>query len=59
VPNEVDCVARVIGKLGGPEGLRVCYEAGPCGYGLYWQLVGLWPARRWRRRWFRCVLGIG
>ena len=41
VPNEPECVARLIRKLGGPEGLRVCYEAGPCGYSLYWRLVGL------------------
>lgn len=41
IPNEPGCVARLIRKLGGPEGLRVCYEAGPCGYALYWQLAGL------------------
>ncbi len=41
IPNELECVARLIRKLGGPAGLRVCYEAGPCGYALYWQLVGL------------------
>lgn len=41
IPNEPECVARLIRKLGGPEGLRVCYEAGPCGYALYWQFVGL------------------
>jgi transposase len=28
-------------RLGPAETLRVCYEAGPCGYVLYWQLVGL------------------
>ena len=25
-------------KLGGAKSLRVCYEAGPTGYALYWQL---------------------
>ena len=24
----------LIAKVGGPEGLAVCYEAGPCGYDL-------------------------
>lgn len=28
-------VRRLVGRLGGPEGLAVCYEAGPCGYDLY------------------------
>jgi len=32
---------RLIGKLGKPEQLRVCYEAGPTGYVLYWQLTQL------------------
>jgi transposase len=34
-------VARLVGKLGKPEQLRVCYEAGPTGYVLYWQLAQL------------------
>jgi len=41
IPNDADCVRRLIRKLGGPEGLGICYEAGPCGYVLYWQLTGL------------------
>ena len=41
IPNTPEAVARLMRKLGQPEGLRVCYEAGPCGYVLYWQLVGL------------------
>ena len=28
-------------KLGPAESLRVCYEAGPTGYVLYWQLTEL------------------
>jgi transposase len=32
---------RLIGRLGGPEGLAVCYEAGPCGFELYRRLSGL------------------
>jgi len=31
----------LIRKLGKPESLRVCYEAGPTGYVLYWQLTEL------------------
>lgn len=28
-------------KLGAVDSLRVCYEAGPTGYVIYWQLAGL------------------
>ncbi len=38
LPNEPDAVARLMRKLGPVDKLRVCYEAGPCGYVLYWQL---------------------
>ncbi len=31
-------IRRFIGRLGGPEGLAVCYEAGPGGYAL-WRLL--------------------
>lgn len=41
IPNEQASIGKLIKKLGGPKRLRVCYEAGPCGYVLYWQLVGL------------------
>ncbi len=41
IPNRPESVRRLIGKLGKPEGLRVCYEAGPTGYVLYWQLTEL------------------
>ena len=37
IPATEDAVRRLIKKLGAPRDLRVCYEAGPCGYGLYWQ----------------------
>src|SRR5205085_11176120 len=36
-----ESVRKLVAKLGQPETLRVCYEAGPCGYPLYWQLVKL------------------
>ena len=41
IPNRAESVRRLIGKLGKPASLRVCYEAGPTGYALYWQLTEL------------------
>lgn len=41
IPNDADAVARLMRKLGPPSTLQVCYEAGPCGYTLYWQLTRL------------------
>jgi len=41
IPNRLESVRRLIGKLGKPQQLRVCYEAGPTGYVLYWQLAQL------------------
>jgi transposase len=39
IPNNPQAVAKLLRKLGPAEGLQFCYEAGPCGYGLYRQLV--------------------
>ena len=41
IPNRAESVGRLIKKLGKPEQLRACYEAGPTGYALYWQLSEL------------------
>ena len=41
IPNRRDPVARLVRRLGPAARLRVCYEAGPCGYTLYWQLTQL------------------
>jgi transposase len=41
IPNRDESVTRLVKKLGRPEQLRVCYEAGPTGYALYWQLTRL------------------
>ena len=41
IANRPDAVRRLVRKLGRADELRVCYEAGPTGYGLYWQLLGL------------------
>lgn len=38
VPNSPEAVRKLMAKLGTPEELMVCYEAGPTGYGLYRQL---------------------
>jgi transposase len=32
IPNTERALRRLIERLGGPEGLILCYEAGPCGY---------------------------
>jgi transposase len=42
IPNRPESVARLFKRLV-KEGckLHVCYEAGPCGYVLYWQLAEL------------------
>lgn len=40
IPNDVGAVRRLIQKLG-KKNLRACYEAGPTGFALYWQLVEL------------------
>lgn len=41
IPNRPEAIRRLLGKLGDPSTLRVCYEAGPTGYVLYWQLTKL------------------
>ena len=39
--NRPDSVRRLVTRLGPASQLRVCYEAGPTGYGLYWQFTAL------------------
>ncbi len=41
IPNRAESVRKLIRKLGPAEQLRACYEAGPTGYVLYWQLTEL------------------
>jgi len=38
-PNRPEAVRKFIEQIGGSAGLKVCYEAGPTGYALYWQLT--------------------
>src|SRR5215813_2570050 len=41
LPNREELVRKLVKKLGPLEQLRFCYEAGPTGYALYWQLTAL------------------
>jgi transposase len=41
IPNTEDAVRKLVKKLGDLVTLRFCYEAGPCGFVLYWLLVQL------------------
>jgi transposase len=41
IPNTPESISRLMKRLGKPGQLRVCYEAGPTGYVLYWQLTRL------------------
>ena len=39
IPNRPEAIRKCLKKLGPAEELHCCYEAGPTGYVLYWQLV--------------------
>jgi transposase len=41
IPNRPESLRKLVKKLGPADDLRVCYEAGPTGYVIYWQLTGL------------------
>ncbi|HYP13916.1 MAG TPA: IS110 family transposase [Bryobacteraceae bacterium] len=41
IPNRLESIRKLIGKLSPGKQIRVCYEAGPTGYVLYWQLTQL------------------
>jgi len=41
IPNKLESVRKLVGKLGPAQQLKCCYEAGPTGYVLYWQLTQL------------------
>jgi transposase len=41
IANREESIRKLIKKLGPSEHLRACYEAGPTGYVLYWQLTQL------------------
>jgi transposase len=41
IPNRPESIQKLVKKLGPADQLHVCYEAGPTGYVIYWQLTGL------------------
>jgi transposase len=41
IPNRLESIRKLVKKLGPVGSLRVCYEAGPTGYVIYWQLTSL------------------
>ena len=41
IPNRLESVRKMVGKLAPIGTLKCCYEAGPTGYVLYWQLARL------------------
>jgi transposase len=41
IPNRLESIRKLLGKLGAVQHLKACYEAGPTGYVLYWQLAEL------------------
>jgi transposase len=41
IRNQAPSVRRLVERLGPASQLRVCYEAGPTGYGLYWWFTEL------------------
>jgi len=41
IPNRLESVRKLVNKLQPVSSLRACYEAGPTGYVLYWQLTAL------------------
>jgi transposase len=41
IANRIESIRKLVKKLGPAEQLKACYEAGPTGYVLYWQLAEL------------------
>lgn len=41
IPNDASALRRALAKIGKPSELLVCYEAGPCGYAIYWLLAAM------------------
>jgi transposase len=41
IANRAESIRKLVKKLGPIEQLKACYEAGPTGYVLYWQLAEL------------------
>jgi transposase len=41
IANRAESIRKMVKRLGPVEQLKACYEAGPTGYVLYWQLAEL------------------
>jgi transposase len=41
IPNRPESIRKLMKKLGPASSVRACYEAGPTGYVIYWQLTTL------------------
>ncbi len=41
IPNRLESIRKLVAKLGPVQQVQACYEAGPTGYVLYWQLIAL------------------
>jgi transposase len=41
IANRADSIRKMVKKLGPVEQFKACYEAGPTGYVLYWQMAEL------------------
>ena len=41
IANDEQSIRRLVKRLGPAERLQVCYEAGPTGYAVDWQLTAL------------------
>src|SRR5215831_2140393 len=41
IPNRLESIRKMMAQLGPSKDLKCCYEAGPTGYVLYWQLTQL------------------
>lgn len=41
IPNRPESLRKLVNKLQPVEQIRACYEAGPTGYAVYWQLTAL------------------
>ncbi len=60
IPNRAESIRKMIKKLGPAEKLRACYEAGPTGYVVYWQLAELGiQCEVVAPRWYRLKPAIG
>ena len=59
IPNRFESVRKLVQKLGPTHNVRACYEAGPTGYVLYWQLTALDEPRKLPADFGRFGLGQG